>query len=246
MPETPLDARLYEDLHAQAIEQTSGWFLHELRPLVGFLDEDAGTEIDCYVCSKTKASIGRIQSLLDAIERLRKASTAPMVQEFDLTDLVARVASDECAQGRAILDNSKVEQAPQRGVIRLSLARQDPVITIGDPTLVEMVVANALRNAIEAALEVQNDERGEVILNWSRTDTDSWVVVLDDGCGLPPGSDSLTEPGTSTKKSQGNLGMGLAIAQRAIESTHGTFRLTPRHPSGVSCEIRWPHGGVVD
>ena len=78
------------------------------------------------------------------------------------------------------------------------------------------------------------------------TDTDSWIVVLDEGCGLPPGSDRLTEPGTSTKsKSQGHLGMGLPIAQRAIESTQGSIRLTPRSGAGVSCEIRWPRGGIT-
>ncbi len=257
--ETPVDTRLYEELRAQAIEETSAWFLHELRPLVGFLDEAADAEIDRYACSRTKASLGRIQSFLDAIERLRKASAAPAIKDFDLTDLVIRVAEDEAKQGRATLDDSKGEadegagleddweQAPQQRVIKLSLARRDPIITTGDPTLVEMTVANALRNAIEAVLAESEDKGGDIILNWGVTDTDSWIVVLDDGCGLPPGSDRLSDPGTSTKsKSHGHLGMGLPIAQRAMESTRGTFRLTPRPGAGVSCEIRWPHGGVVE
>ena len=256
--ETPLDTRIYEELRAQAIEETSAWFLHELRPLVGFLDADADSEVERYACSRTKASIGRIQSFLDAIERLRKASAAPVVQEFDLTDLVVRVAADEASQGRATLDNSKMEaddvadlddegERPlQQKDIRMSLGRRDPVITTGDSTLIEMAVVNALRNAIEAVMEVREDGRGDVILNWGVTDTDSWVVVLDDGCGLPSGWDRLTEPGTSTKKSQGHFGMGLTIAKRAMESTQGNFRLTPRPGPGVSCEIRWPHGGTMN
>ena len=255
--ETPLDTRLYEELRAQAIEETSALFLHELRPLVGLLDEAADAEIDHYTWSRTKASVDRVKSFLDAIERLRKASAAPAIQEFDLTDLVVRVAADEATQGRATLDNLQGETDENAGldddaeevrrptVIKLSLARRDPVITTGDPTLVEMAVANALRNAIEAVLEVREDDRSDIILNWGVTDTDSWIVVLDEGCGLPPGSDRLTEPGTSTKsKSQGHLGMGLPIAQRAIESTQGSIRLTPRSGAGVSCEIRWPRGGI--
>lgn len=256
---TPIDTRPYEELRAQAIEETSAWFLHELRPLVGFLDEAADAEIDRYTCSRTKASLGRIQSFLDAIERLRKASAAPAIKDFDLTDLAVRVAEDEAKQGRVILDDSKGEAdesggleddweqgRPQR-VIPLSLARRDPIITTGDPTLVEMAVTNALRNAIEAVLAKLEDNGGGIILNWGVTDTDSWIVVLDDGCGLPPGSDRLSDPGTSTKsKSHGHLGMGLPIAQRAMESASGTFRLTPRAGGGVSCEIRWPHGGVVE
>ena len=60
------------------------------------------------------------------------------------------------------------EQAPQQRVIRLSLARRDPIITTGDPTLVEMAVANALRNAIEAVLAESEDKGGGIILNWGR------------------------------------------------------------------------------
>ena len=164
---------------------------------MGLLDEAADSEIDRYPCSRTKASVGRVKSFLDAIERLRKASAAPAIEEFDLTDLVVRIAADEAAQGRAILDNLKVEAADnadidddaeensQPTVIKLSLARRDPVITTGDPALIEMAVANALRNAIEAFVEIEVDDRSDVILNWGVTDTDSWIVVLDERSPLP-------------------------------------------------------------
>ena len=209
--ETPFqDPHLYEELRAQAIEETSGLFLHELRPLVGLLEGAAAREISRYVCSRTKTEVDRIRSFLGAIERLRMASVAPAMQEFDLTDLVVRVAADEASQGRATLDvfnneadddslDDEAEQVPQQPVIKLLLARRDPVVTMGDPTLVEIAVANALRNAIEAVLEVLDANRNRVILNWGVTDTDSWIVVLDEGCGLPSGWDRLTEPGTSTK-----------------------------------------------
>ena len=219
----------------------------------------AANEIDCYPCSRTKVSIDRVRSFLDAIEKLRKAAAPPDIKEFDLTDLVIRVAADEAAQDRAKLNDFEeevdeyssidigTEQAPQPRVIKLSLARRDPVFTTGDPILVEIAVANALRNAIEAALVVDEAYRNEVVLNWGMTDADNWVVVLDEGCGLPMGWDHLTDPGVSTKpKSQGHLGMGLPIAQRAIESTRGSLRLTPRSGVGVACEIRWPREGIVE
>ena len=257
--ETPfLDAHLNKDLRAQAIEETSAFFLHELRPLIGLLEVAAADEIDRYRCSRTKTSVDRVRSSLDAIERLRKASAAPNIKEFDLTDLVIRVAADEVAKGRATLDNwedhkdedAELDYQPndttQLSVAKLSLVRRDPVLTTGDPTLVELAVTNALRNAIEATLEVPEDNRSDVILNWSVTDSDSWIVVLDEGCGLPAGFDRLTEPGVSTKsKDRNHLGMGLPIAQRAIESMQGSLQLTPRSGSGVSCTIRWPRASGV-
>ena len=252
--ETPLDRILYEELRAQAIEETSAMFLHELRPLVGSLERAADADIKRYACSGTKAAIGRVQSFLEAIERLQKATSALALHQFDLTDLVFRVAAAEDEQGRATLDNLKeeadesiglegdAEPASQKAGIKLTLARRDPVITTGDPTLVEIAVANALRNAIEAVSEVQESNRRDIILNWGETDVDCWIVILDEGCGLPSGLNRLMEPGASTKsKKQGNFGMGLPIAQRAIQSTKGSIILTPRSGSGASCEIRWPH-----
>ena len=257
--ETPFpDARLYEELRSQAIAETSAMFLHELRPLVGFLEGDAAIEIDRYECSRTKDSVNRVRSFLNAIERLRMASGAPALQEFDLTDLVVRVAADEVMRGRAIFSNfneqvdeaaafdDEAEQAPHQSIAKLSLGRRGPVATTGDPALVEMVAANALRNAIEAVLVVLGPYRNGVTLNWGVTDIDSWIVVHDEGCGLPAGWDRLNEPGISTKKGQGHLGMGLTIAQKAIESMRGSIRLTPRSGAGVSCEIRWPREGKAE
>ena len=260
IPDAPIpDVHLNEELRAQAIEEASALFLHELRPLVGLLEGAAASEIDCYACSRTKGSVDRVRAFLDAIERLRKASAPPAIQEFDLTDLVIRVAADEIMQGRATLYdfedvtnwgidlNDEAEQSSQQPVVQLSLTRRDPVITTGDPTLIGMAVANALRNAIEAVLEVHEAHRNEVVLNWGVTDADSWIVVLDEGSGLPMGWDHLTDPGTSTKpKSKGHLGMGLPIAQRATESMRGSLRLTPRSGAGVSCEIRWPREAAVE
>ena len=171
---------------------------------------------------------------------------------------MVRIAEEEVTPGRATLDDlveavannadlDGAEQAHQRSAIKLVLARRDPVVTTGDPTLVELALTNALRNAVEAALAVPEDNQGDVILNWGVTDTDNWIVVLDEGCGLPMGWDRLTKPGVTTKsKIQGHLGMGLPIAERAIESMQGSFRLTPRSGSGVSCEIRWPRGGFEE
>ena len=180
--ETPLlETRLYEELRAQAVEETSALFLHELRPLIGFIELAAKSELDRYACSRTKTSVVRVQSFLDAIERLKKASTAPDIQEFDLTDLVVRVAADEATKGRATIDNLEqeadedagldddTEQATQQLVVKLLFARRDPVVTTGDPTLVSMAVTNALRNAVEAVLEVPEGNRGDVILNWGVT-----------------------------------------------------------------------------
>ena len=93
--ETNFSRHISEDVYAQATEECSKLFLHELRPLVGILEADANTEINCYASSSTRVSVARIQSFLCAIDMLRYASSAPIIKEFDLTDLVVRVSESE-------------------------------------------------------------------------------------------------------------------------------------------------------
>ena len=257
--QTAPDARLNEEHRAQAIEETTALFLHELRPLVGSLEVAAARELGCYARSRTKTSVDRVKSFLDAIERLRIASAPPAIQEFDLTDLVVRAADNEVTRGRATLDDFKEEQneataltdesereQPQ-SVIRLSFTRRDSGVTMGDPMLIELAVTNALRNAIESVLRSQEPIGNGVVLNWGVTDADSWIVVLDEGLGLPTGLDHLTDPGVTTKsRHQGHLGMGLPIAKRAVESIRGSLQLSPRPGGGASCEIRWPREGLEE
>lgn len=252
-----LDSRRYGDAVAEATVETSALFLHELRPLIGLLDATASCEIADYKTSRTKEGIDRIKNLLDALDRLRLASEPPQVLEFDLTDLAGQVASQERLHYADALSTDSMntddeareasETSSMGPSATLELARTDPVVTIGDPALVEMALANTLRNAIEAVLEMPSDHDGYITLNWGRTDLDSWISVLDNGCGLPDGWDRVTEPGVSTKsKTSDHAGMGLSIAKRAIESMGGTLQLTPRSTNGVKCEIRWPTRGLLE
>ena len=255
--ETPFDRQFYEDVYAQATEESSKMFLHELRPLVGFLEVDANTEINCYACSNTRVSVARIRSFLDAIDMLRNASAAPIIKDFDLTDLVVRVSEVEARRNlvaSGILSEEEdgsqipggyIEQFSKSTGIGLNLSRKEPVPSSGAPKLVELALGNALRNAIEAILAVQDESHCDIVLNWGITDVDSWIVVLDQGCGIPAGSNRLMEPGISTKpKGQSNFGLGLTIAQKALHSINGTIELTPQPGVGVRCEIRWPQRGI--
>ena len=249
------DPRLPEELRAQATEETAALFLHELRPLIGLADAAAAHEVADYSASKTKIQLDRIKAFLEAVSKLRMASAVPAMQEFDLTAVVGQVAEEEIAKGRITLEaedgtseetrfrDASPTQAGSK--VHVILARSDPVVTVGDPTLVTISLANALRNAVEAVLERLGRRRADIVVNWGTTDIDNWVVVLDEGCGLPAGADRVTEPGVSTKlKTVDHFGMGLPIAKQAIESMRGSLRLTPRSTGGVSCEIRWPRDGV--
>ncbi|MXZ01059.1 sensor histidine kinase, partial [Candidatus Poribacteria bacterium] len=251
--ESVSDRLFYEAVYARATEENTKIFLHEFRLLVGFLEVDANREIDCYACSNTRASVARIQSFLEAFDMLSIASQAPITKDFDLTDLVVQVSELESRRNLATsgippkegdgrqIPGSYAEPFFESTGIRLTLSRREPVFCSGAPNLIKLALGNALRNAVEATLAVQDNRNGEIVLTWGITDIDNWIVVLDEGCGLPAGSNRLMEIGVSTKnKRDGNFGMGLAIARNALRSIDGTIELTPQPGLGVRCEIRWP------
>lgn len=217
----PADAEL-EDIRAEAIQTVSRILLHETRPLVGALAEIARAEIADYEGSGTATAINRLRAFLETIQRLEQASAAPRYGELDITDLIARViASVGYSQDQVVA------------------TRTDPLISVGDEDLISIALSNVIRNAVEATRN-----RRPVVVNSSVTDVDAWIVVLDEGVGLPAAVDKVWEPGRTTKSKDTNFGWGLSIAQRAVHSLGGTIQLTPRTPTGTSCEIRW-NGPVV-
>lgn len=209
-----------EDLQAEALQEVSSLILHEISPQVRRLDLDASEDLgDQYTGSRTKASVSRLQEFLLVLRRVHEAAGSPNVVEFDLTDVISRVVGRREVTGHPVL-----------------VTREDPLIVLGDPDLVQLALNNGLANAIEASSQTD----APVIISFGRTDSDAWVSILDEGIGLPPGAQYVWNAGRTTKGKENHFGWGLTIARRSIRSLHGAISLTPREPSGAAFEIRWP------
>lgn len=207
-----------EDARAQAIQSVTQVILHEIRPLVSEIRSQARREVGDYDSSGIGSAVARVRSFLETIGRLNEASAAPRFIEFDLADLVA----EELRAG-----SFSTQQA--------IATRSDAVVVLGDPDLLRLALQNAFRNAVEASQESGN----QVVVNCAVTDSEAWVVVLDQGVGLPESSEKVWEPGVTKKSKDEHFGWGLTIAQRAMRSIGGSMRLTPREHGGTACEIRW-------
>jgi signal transduction histidine kinase len=159
---------------------------------------------------------------LRTVEKLNQAADAPRFVEFDLTNVIELVLAETGLQDR------------------VGLGREDPLVCIGDPALLSLALGIAVNNAVEATLD-----DSLVIVTAATTDRETWVRVLDEGIGLPNGSDKVFSPGRTTKSKEHHFGWGLSIAQRAVHSFGGNISLTPRTPAGTACEISWPRPGVA-
>jgi signal transduction histidine kinase len=210
-----------DDIRAVVTQKISRTLIHEARPLVADIIYAARGELgESYEGSSTSSAANRLNEFLDTILILNDASKSPTLNEFDLAMLIS--------------DHIQDKGYDRRGVLA---TRQDPVIVIGDSGLVRLALDNAIRNAIEATESAET----AIVVNCGGTDGNAWIVVLDEGGGLPKDFPNAFDPGTTTKSKDHHFGLGLAIADQAMRSLGGGIRLIPRHPRGTSCEINWAH-----
>lgn len=212
-------AQIYSD----ALETTAKQIIHEIEPILGALRLSAESEIANFNGSDTKRGLDRMEALVAGLARLRRAASAPKVEDFSL---------DQCVY--AWIDEESVGKPV--GVLR---AGPQECIVDGDKGLVCLAFVNGLRNAIDAtaALQVESEKLPDITVNWGTTDIDVWIAIVDAGIGFRGNVARAFEIGSTTKA--GHLGMGLATAQQAMTSLGGSVRLIPAD-RGVRFEMRWP------
>lgn len=109
-----------------------------------------------------------------------------------------------------------------------------------DRVLIEQVLANLVRNGVDAMRELPTDNRRLVVrANWPAEDGRIAVEVRDHGRGVEQGvADKLFSPFVSTKP--GGMGMGLTIC-RSILELHGTgIAYAPAESGGSTFRFTLP------
>lgn len=141
----------------------------------------------------------------------------PLRQEVTIRSVIANV--------HALIEL----QARQAGVVlRVQLPPGLPPI-LADRVLIEQVLLNLTRNAIQAMQDTVPDQRA-LRIEAVHTDDQVAVSVIDRGHGISPEvAERLFSPFYSTRAE--GMGMGLSICRTAIEFHGGTLSHAP-HPAG--------------
>jgi signal transduction histidine kinase len=114
----------------------------------------------------------------------------------------------------------------------------------GNPELLRRAIENIVRNAIR-----YSPESGHVEVSLKQSGSLYRIAVRDFGAGVPDDALAhLFDPFYRVEKDRGRtsggVGLGLAIAKRAVELHHGTMRASNQRP-GLLVEIELPAPGVA-
>ncbi len=123
--------------------------------------------------------------------------------------------------------------------IKVDIAPGDDLTMMLDPDLIEQMLINLVRNAVDAALEQAQSPQAEgaapkVTLGWEQQDHHVTLTVEDNGIGLLNPSNAFV-PFYTTKP--GGSGIGLVLCQQIAEAHGGSIELTNR-TDARGCRVR--------
>ena len=135
-----------------------------------------------------------------------------------------------------IVEDSRIEAEKRHVILNASLSE---VTLSGNPELLRRAIENLVRNAIRYSPEATT-----VDVSLSRVGSVHRISVRDHGTGVPEESlPSIFDPFYRVEKDRGRtsggVGLGLAIAKRAVELHNGTMRAQNVRP-GLRVEIDLP------
>jgi signal transduction histidine kinase len=211
---------------------------HELRSPLTRLDvavDLASTSDDPgEYLGRIKRDIGRLAVLVNELLQLTRAEGDPSTQNLQA------LALEELVGG--LIEDCEME-AEAKGC-RLEQVKVEPCSVHGQPELllraVENVVRNAVRHAPEGtAVEISLEVTGEMAA----------IRVRDHGPGVPDDLlGAIFEPFVRVEgdrsRASGGVGLGLAIARRAIELHHGKIKAENARP-GLLVQIELPASPIL-
>ena len=202
------------------LEETATGFAHEIGTPLNTVSGHLQLLRDDLKRAEQPAAVERVQLLLAQVDRLativrtrldRGGWPAPMLGSADLDALALRMLR--------FLEPSLLAAGV---TAHLELSSGGPVTALCDPALVEQILLNLLKNAIEAL-----DAGGSIALRTGASGDRAWIDVADSGPGLAPiMQQQLFNPFVSTKGEAGT-GLGLAVSRRLARAQGGELEHIP-------------------
>jgi two-component system CheB/CheR fusion protein len=175
--------------------------------------------------------VGQLVRLVDDLLEVSRISTGRIHLKREQLDMRAIV---ECG-----LETVRLVIKRRRHVLAVDLP-PSPIWIDGDSTRLEQVVVNLLNNAAK-----YTDEGGHIWLSLQQEGNEAVLKVRDSGVGIAPELmphifDMFTQADRSLARSQGGLGIGLALVKRLLEMHDGKVGASSILGQGSEFVVRLP------
>ncbi|HEX3236754.1 MAG TPA: ATP-binding protein [Gemmatimonadales bacterium] len=226
------------------MHETAASFAHEIGTPLNTVSGHLQLLRDDLEAQHDERGMERVRLLLAQVDRVagivraglnRGAWPKPFAREVDLNEIVTRMTlflepslSDAGVVARLELSGNG-EQPP--GPL---FAPAAPVLAACDPAMVEQILLNLLKNAIEAL-----SPGDSVTIATGRAEREAFIEVQDDGPGLDAEAESTLFRPFATTKGPSGTGLGLAVSLRLARTLGGDLVRVPS-PQGVRWRLSLP------
>jgi two-component system NtrC family sensor kinase len=206
------------------VHETAAGFAHEIGTPLNTMSGHLQLLRDDLASQQDEAGVDRVRLLLAQVDRVAAIVRAalqqgtwprPYLQGIELGEVGARMLRF-------------LEPAFSDAGVTAHLVPSPPVFANSDPALVEQILLNLLKNAIEAlapgnGVGVENGREGAF----------AFIDIFDDGPGLDPDAEAYLFRPFSTTKSRGN-GLGLSVSRQLARMLGGDLIRVPTERG-----VRW-------
>jgi signal transduction histidine kinase len=172
---------------------------------------------------KINDAADRIDATITFIKQLASGDLDD-IGTFDIADTIKR----EC----------KFVQA-QNDDIKFVIHAPSPQPAVTNQTTVMHVLANLLRNSVEAIREAQDERVGQISVSLKRTNSRHVLEVADNGIGIADDIKPKIFKQFATQKT-GGLGFGLTYCHTILESQGGKISFTSQAGVGTTFRVEIP------
>jgi CheY-like chemotaxis protein len=181
------------------------------------------------IVERQTAHLGRLVDDLLDISRITRGKIALEKKALSISDITGRAVESARPLFAARGQRFQFEEP------------DEPIWIEGDPTRLTQVIVNLLTNAAK-----YTPNSGQIRLIVTREDGNAVIRVRDTGIGIAPDLlpsifDLFTQGDQSLERSEGGLGLGLAVAKRLVELSSGTIEVHSDGPwRGSEFTVRLP------
>jgi len=180
------------------------------------------------IAQKHSVRLGRLIGDLFELSKLDAASVTPHVESFSMAELVQDIAQE-----------FRIETERKRVDLKLEVDSTD-TLTLGDIGLIQRVLENLVRNAVQFA-----PEGGEVKISIAQRPATLAVAVSDNGPGIadddvPRIFDRFWRARDGEEARSNSSGLGLAIVKRILDLHNARITVSSKLNRGTRFEFELP------
>lgn len=190
-----------------------------LSSLMAWIQLLESENIDPMIANEMQKDVDRLEKVTD---RFSKIGSGAKLEETDIAITV-----------KSVLDYLRPRISNK---VSISFEAREPVIALHNPSLMEWVIENICKNAVDAM-----ENKGELIVTVHRSPEWAHIDIQDNGKGIHPKQlKTIFQPGFSTKKR--GWGLGLSLVKRIVKEYHKgkVFVLESQQDVGTTFRISIP------